>query len=80
VLGSEEVRASKPDAPAEALTEREHDVLTLVAAGMRNEEISDRLKIALSTTKWHMKNIFAKLGVACRTEALVRAKQLHLIA
>ena len=78
VLG-EEVRAGKPDAPAEALTERERDVLTLVAAGMRNEEISDRLKIALSTTKWHMKNIFAKLGVACRTEALVRAKHLHLI-
>jgi LuxR family transcriptional regulator, maltose regulon positive regulatory protein len=79
VLGSNEVGARKTTAPAEALTERERHVLTLVAAGMRNEEISARLKIALSTTKWHMKNIFAKLGVACRTEALVRAKQLHLI-
>ncbi|HVF15536.1 MAG TPA: LuxR C-terminal-related transcriptional regulator [Steroidobacteraceae bacterium] len=79
VLGSDDVCVRNANAPAEALTERERHVLTLVAAGMRNEEISDRLQIALSTTKWHLKNIFAKLGVACRTEALVRAKQLHLI-
>ena len=66
-------------APIESLTDRERDVLRLVSLGLRNEEISGRLKIAVSTTKWHLKNIFAKLRVACRTEALVRAKQLRLL-
>jgi LuxR family transcriptional regulator, maltose regulon positive regulatory protein len=80
VLGSDALSTCNTPTPTEALTERERHVLTLVAAGLRNEEISDRLQIALSTTKWHMKNIFAKLGVACRTEALVRAKQLHVIS
>jgi LuxR family maltose regulon positive regulatory protein len=68
-----------PDGRLESLTERERHVLSLVAAGLRNEEISERLGIALSTTKWHLQNIFAKLGVASRTEALVRARQLRLV-
>jgi LuxR family maltose regulon positive regulatory protein len=79
VLGNDAIGARNPEMPMEPLTLRERHVLALVAAGMRNEEISERLKIALSTTKWHMKNIFAKLGVACRTEALVRGRQLRLI-
>jgi LuxR family maltose regulon positive regulatory protein len=79
ILGTSAVNTRGMDAPLDPLTERERHVLSLVAEGMRNEEISERLHIALSTTKWHMKNIFGKLGVVCRTEALVRAKQLRLI-
>jgi LuxR family transcriptional regulator, maltose regulon positive regulatory protein len=78
VLGGENV-AQAPAAPVEPLTERELRVLTLVAEGLRNDAISARLQIALSTTKWHMQNIFAKLGVASRTEALVRARRLNII-
>lgn len=66
-------------APIEPLTERELSVLALVGEGLRNEDISARLQIALSTTKWHMKNIFAKLGVESRTEALVRARRLNIV-
>ena len=65
--------------PTESLTDRELSVMKLVAEGLRNEEISERLRIALSTTKWHMKNIFAKLGVESRTEALVRARRLSIV-
>ena len=79
LLNAGEASAHENEGPVEPLTERERSVLTLLSAGLRNEDISDRLCIALSTTKWHIKNIFAKLGVACRTEALVRAKQLRLI-
>jgi LuxR family maltose regulon positive regulatory protein len=66
-------------APIEPLTERELAVMRLVAQGLRNEDISERLQIALSTTKWHMKNIFAKLGVESRTEALVRARRMNIV-
>ena len=65
--------------PIEPLTQRELSVMQLVAEGLRNEEISERLRIALSTTKWHMKNIFAKLGVESRTEALVRARRMNIL-
>lgn len=65
--------------PIEALTQRELGVMRLVAEGLRNEDISERLQIALSTTKWHMKNIFAKLGVESRTEALVQARRLNIV-
>jgi len=75
-----DARPAAVAAPIEPLTERERRVLQLVASGMRNEEISAQLRIALSTTKWHLKNVFAKLGVACRTEALVRARQMNLLS
>ena len=79
VLGGREDLVQAPTARVEPLTERELRVLTLVAEGLRNDAISGRLQIALSTTKWHMQNIFAKLGVASRTEALVRARRLNII-
>jgi LuxR family transcriptional regulator, maltose regulon positive regulatory protein len=64
---------------AEPLTEREIAVLQLLARGFTNKEISLRSRIALSTTKWHLKNVFAKLNVATRTAALARARELHLL-
>lgn len=65
--------------PLEPLTDREIDMLRLLAQGLSNQEISTRSQIALSTAKWHLKNVFAKLDVSTRTGALARARELQLI-
>ncbi len=65
--------------PLEPLTDREIDMLRLLAQGLSNQEISRRSQIALSTAKWHLKNVFAKLDVSTRTGALARARDLQLI-
>lgn len=54
----------------EELTGKEHEVLVLMQKGCSNKEISDVLSISLSTTKWHVKNIFAKLNVPNRAAAV----------
>ena len=63
----------------EPLSPRELDVLHLIAAGLSNREIGERLFLALDTVKGHNRRIFAKLGVQRRTEALSRARALKLI-
>lgn len=57
------------------LTTKEMEILELLQQGLSNNEISQATGVALSTTKWHLKNIFAKLGVANRTAAILRASQ-----
>jgi LuxR family transcriptional regulator, maltose regulon positive regulatory protein len=61
------------------LSEREHEILRLVAAGLKNQEIADKLVISLNTVLYHNKNIFGKLGVEHRTQAVARARELSLI-
>jgi len=63
----------------EPLTNREIEVLQLIAKGFSNQEISDQLFLALSTVKGHNQNIFGKLSVQRRTEAIVRAKELKIL-
>jgi LuxR family maltose regulon positive regulatory protein len=63
----------------EPLSERELEVLHLVADGLSNREIGDRLYLALDTIKGHNRRIYAKLGVQRRTEAIARARELGLI-
>jgi LuxR family maltose regulon positive regulatory protein len=75
----------EPAAPAptstlpEPLSQRELDVLSLMADGHSNSEIAAHLVIAISTVKSHVNNIFSKLGVATRTQAIARARRLNLI-
>ena len=67
----------------EQLTDRELQVLELVAAGRRNREIADSLRVSIKTVEFHLSNILGKLGAQSRTEAVVRAWQtgmLHLSA
>jgi LuxR family maltose regulon positive regulatory protein len=64
---------------AEPLSERELEVLQLVAEGLSNREIGERLFLAINTVKGHNRRIFAKLGVQRRTEAVARARALGLI-
>lgn len=54
----------------EELTAKEYEVLALMQKGCSNKEIGDVLNISLSTTKWHIKNIFTKLNVANRAAAV----------
>ena len=54
-------------------------MLRLIAEGCTNQEIADRLVVALSTVKTHINNIYGKLGVQSRTQALARARSLGLL-
>lgn len=63
-----------------SLSAREMEVLRLIADGKSNQEISSQLYLAINTTKRHAYNIFAKLEVCKRTQAVMRARQLGLIA
>ncbi|MEO8393064.1 MAG: LuxR C-terminal-related transcriptional regulator [Chloroflexota bacterium] len=63
----------------EALSEREAEVLHLISSGMSNPEIASRLIIAVSTVKTHVKNIYRKLDVDTRYQAMERARDLNLI-
>lgn len=70
---------SRPAATGEALSEREIDVLRLVAGGASNEAAAKRLFVAPSTVKKHLENIYAKLGVGGRMQAVARARELRLL-
>ncbi len=62
-----------------ALTPREEEVLSLLTEGLSNAEIATRLRISVATVKFHVGDIFAKLGVSNRTEAAVLALEEGLI-
>ena len=64
---------------AEPPTAREVEIMRLIAAGLRNQEIADQLFISLSTVKRHIANAYGKLGVNHRTEAVARANELNLL-
>lgn len=76
-----DVRKSKaaPLLMQEPLSQRERDVLTLVAQGLSNDETARTLMLATETVKWHLKNIYSKLGVSSRTLAVHRARQMDLM-
>jgi len=63
----------------DALTERELEILRLIARGLSNQEIADTLVIALQTVKKHTSHIYGKLGVTSRTQAAARAHELGLL-
>ncbi|MDC8773536.1 LuxR C-terminal-related transcriptional regulator [Roseateles albus] len=68
-----------PQTLAEPLSQRELEVLTLIYKGLSNQEIGQQLFVSLSTVKWHNQNIFDKLDVQRRTEAVARAQALNLL-
>ena len=61
------------------ISERESEVLALLAEGCSNQEIAERLYISLSTVKTHLHKLYQKLDVARRTQAVQKAKELRLV-
>lgn len=61
------------------LSKRELDVLRLMAQGFSNQEIAGQLFVSLSTVKTHNQNLFVKLDVKRRTQAIEKAKRLKII-
>jgi DNA-binding NarL/FixJ family response regulator len=72
-------RPSRPAALVEPLTPRESEVLQLLAQGLANKAIAERLGISEHTAKFHVNAILGKLGVQTRTEAIVHAARLGLV-
>ena len=73
------VTMSRGGAPAEPLTERERGVLALLAAGLSNRRIAERLALSENTAKAHVAAILAKLGATTRTEAVTLGVRLGLV-
>jgi LuxR family maltose regulon positive regulatory protein len=76
-----QVRATAPESQplVEPLSERELEVLGLIAKGLSNPEIAARLYLSPNTVKVHTRNIYGKLGVHSRTQAVARAHELGLL-
>jgi len=64
---------------AASISPREQQVLQLVSAGLSNREIAARFSISASTVKTHLENIYRKLGVNSRTQAVAQAQALKLV-
>jgi NarL family two-component system response regulator LiaR len=75
-----EVLLEEPEAASARLTAREHETLILLAKGLTNPQIADRLGTSLSTANFHVRNILTKLGAKTRTEAVVLARNEGLLA
>jgi predicted ATPase/DNA-binding NarL/FixJ family response regulator len=77
--GSKHFRPPTQQPQIEPLTEREQEVLHLLAQGLTNKEIAARLTVVEGTIKSHNHNIYGKLGVDNRLQAVTRARELHLL-
>jgi LuxR family maltose regulon positive regulatory protein len=75
----EEASVVRSPSLVEPLTRREREVLQWLAAGASNREIARRLVLSLGTVKKHVSNICSKLNVQSRTQAIARARDLHLL-
>jgi DNA-binding NarL/FixJ family response regulator len=71
-------RAGPASVPFPTLTGREREILELIASGMGNAAIAHRLTLTLKTVRNHVSNIFVKLQVGDRAEAIVRAREAGL--
>ena len=61
------------------LTAREMDVLRLIAQGNSNRQIADAFGLSVGTVKWYSQQIYQKLGVGNRTQAVARAREIRLL-
>jgi LuxR family maltose regulon positive regulatory protein len=71
--------ATGGEALVESLSDREIEVLSLVAEGLTNQQIAQKLVLSLSTVKWHTSNIYGKLGVRNRSQAVAVARSLGIL-
>lgn len=78
IIGPEFV-LNEPELARLEISKRELEVLQLIATGLSNQEIADKLFLSLNTVKTHTSNLFIKLDVRRRTQAIQKAKNLRLI-
>jgi LuxR family maltose regulon positive regulatory protein len=64
---------------ADPLTDREIEILKLIGAGLGNKQLADELLISISTVKWHLHNVYEKVGVRSRTAAAAVARNMNLL-
>ena len=79
-LSEEELKAMEAERQKLGLSPREQEVLQLMAEGLSNQEIAERLFLSVPTVKTHSSKLFEKLDVKRRTQAVEKARQLGLIA
>jgi ATP/maltotriose-dependent transcriptional regulator MalT len=76
---AQSIVTSRPQALADPLNKRELEILRLIAEGLTNGEIADRLVLAISTVKWYVNQIFGKLNTTSRMQAVTHARSLGLL-
>jgi LuxR family maltose regulon positive regulatory protein len=74
-----EDKGGEPPRLVEQPTKRELEILTLVATGSSNTEIADQLYVSNNTVKYHLKNLYGKLGVNNRVKLITKARRLDLV-
>ena len=78
-LKETDTQSEASEALIEPLSERELEILQLIGEGLSNQQISEKLFLTVGTVKWHINNIYGKLGVRRRTQALARARELKVL-
>ncbi|UCH58555.1 MAG: hypothetical protein JSV61_10075, partial [Anaerolineales bacterium] len=79
LISEQDTLPQMPPRMVEPLSQRELEILRLVATGYSNQEIADQLVLAVGTVKKHLNNIYGKLGVQSRTQCILRAQELDLL-
>ncbi|HEY3258665.1 MAG TPA: LuxR C-terminal-related transcriptional regulator [Pseudonocardiaceae bacterium] len=77
--GTVQLDTAEGTAVVQTLTDTQQRILGLIATGMSNQQVADKLFITIGTTKWHLNQIFGRLQARNRTEAVARARQLNLL-
>jgi DNA-binding CsgD family transcriptional regulator len=79
VIATPDFKLNEPELQRLGISKREYEVLELMAQGLSNQEIADKLFVSLNTIKTHSSNLFVKLDARRRTQAVRRAKELGLL-
>ncbi len=79
IIANPDFKRNEPELQRLGISKREYEVLELIAQGLSNQEIAERLFVSLNTIKTHSSNLFMKLEARRRTEAIRRAKELRLL-
>jgi NarL family two-component system response regulator LiaR len=79
IIASPDFKLDEAELQRLGISKREYEVLELIAQGLSNQEIADKLFVSLNTVKTHSSNLFIKLEVRRRTQAVRRAKELGLL-
>jgi DNA-binding CsgD family transcriptional regulator len=79
VMATPDFKRNEPELQRRGISKREYEVLELIAQGLSNQEIAEKLFVSLNTVKTHTSNLFMKLEARRRTEAIRRAKELRLL-